>query len=218
MKKYYLSLLMAIMAIAVSAQEPWDGTSASWTNGDGSSEKPYLIENGQHLAFLAEQVLAGETYAGKFFLLTKDLDMGADKGLKFDPIGMYDDYIDTSNPNQGEDQGIIEASKCFSGVFDGNGKKIDNIHIYYIDEMSVGGTGLFGCIGKGAIIQNLGIGEKSTIEGMDQTGALVGYMKGGLVQYCYNEGTIDMKSGMKSGGLVVIIEVWLRGQHMLLGL
>ena len=58
MKKYYLSLLMAIMAIAVSAQEPWDGTSASWTNGDGSSEKPYLIENGQHLAFLAEQVLA----------------------------------------------------------------------------------------------------------------------------------------------------------------
>ena len=51
MKKYYLSLLMAIMAIAVSAQEPWDGTSASWTNGDGSSEKPYLIENGQHLAF-----------------------------------------------------------------------------------------------------------------------------------------------------------------------
>ena len=99
------------MAIAVSAQEPWDGTSASWTNGDGSSEKPYLIENGQHLAFLAEQVLAGETYAGKFFLLTKDLDMGADKGLKFDPIGMYDDYIDTSNPNQGEDQGIIEASK-----------------------------------------------------------------------------------------------------------
>ena len=51
---------MAIMAIAVSAQEPWDGTSASWTNGDGSSEKPYLIENGQHLAFLAEQVLAGD--------------------------------------------------------------------------------------------------------------------------------------------------------------
>ena len=87
-------------------------------------------------------------------------------------------------------------------MFDGNGKNIDNIHIYYIDEMSVGGTGLFGCIGKGAIIQNLGIGEKSTIEGMDQTGALVGYMKGGLVQYCYNEGTIDMKSGMISGGLV----------------
>ena len=50
MKKYYLSLLMAIMAIAVSAQEPWDGTSASWTNGDGSSEKPYLIENGHFLS------------------------------------------------------------------------------------------------------------------------------------------------------------------------
>lgn len=39
-------------------------------------------------------------------------------------------------------------------------------------------------LANGAIIQNLGIGEKSTIEGMDQTGALVGYMKGGLVQYC----------------------------------
>lgn len=48
---------MAIMAIAVSAQEPWDGTSASWTNGDGSSEKPYLIENGQHLAFWQNRFL-----------------------------------------------------------------------------------------------------------------------------------------------------------------
>ena len=60
MKKYYLSLLMAIMAIAVSAQEPWDGTSASWTNGDGSSEKPYLIENGQHLAFFLREKLMRE--------------------------------------------------------------------------------------------------------------------------------------------------------------
>ena len=41
---------MAIMAIAVSAQEPWDGTSASWTNGDGSSDHSAIIHYYEKLA------------------------------------------------------------------------------------------------------------------------------------------------------------------------
>ena len=49
MKKFYLLLLSAIMGTAANAQT-WDGTAAAWTQGDGSSSNPYLIENGQHLA------------------------------------------------------------------------------------------------------------------------------------------------------------------------
>ena len=174
------------MAIAVSAQEPWDGTSASWTNGDGSSEKPYLIENGQHLAFLAEQVLAGETYAGKFFLLTKDLDMGADKGLKFDPIGMYDDYIDTSNPNQGEDQGIIEASKCFSGVFDGNGK-IANCYNRGMVTGTTYAAGIIGFADKDFIVENCYNNGMIYSTGFTPAG-VIGYLCSGRISNCYNAG------------------------------
>lgn len=44
---------------------------------------------------------------------------------------------------------MIDESKYFLGVFDGNGKTVDNVHIYFIDaQNSVGGTGLFACISK----------------------------------------------------------------------
>lgn len=197
MKKYYVLLLMAMMGSLAYAQTPWDGTSSSWTKGEGTGEQPYLIETPQHLAYFSEQVRAGETYKGKFFRLANDLDMGADQGLKFTPIGFYDDYVDPENPGE-----IIEASKCFLGTFDGNYKKIDNIYVYFIDEQSAGGTGLFACIAEGTVIKNLGIGDRSTIEGSDLTGSIIGVIKGGIIQNCYNEGTISMETGLITGGIV----------------
>lgn len=55
---------------------------------------------------------------------------------------------------------MIDESKYFLGVFDGNGKTVDNVHIYFIDaQNSVGGTGLFACISKNAVVKNLTIGK-----------------------------------------------------------
>lgn len=156
MKKYYTLLLFAMLGILANAQTSWDGTATTWTKGDGTNTNPYLIENGQHLAYLSEQVRNGETYKDICFKLADNLDMGADADHKFTPIGFYDKYMDTEV--QG---GMIDNSKYFLGQFDGNNKKIDNIHIYYIDENpenSVGGTGLFACISENAVIKDLGIG------------------------------------------------------------
>ena len=202
MKKFYLLLLSAIMGTAANAQI-WDGTAAAWTQGDGSSSNPYLIENGQHLAYLSETVRNGETYEGKYFKLTTDLDMGINDEQKFTSIGFFDEYIDSEN----QGGGMIDDSKYFLGVFDGNYKTIDNIHVYYVDpnpENTIGGTGLFACISKNAEIKNLNIGENSIIEGADATGAIVGAMNGGKVINCSNNAilTIINDGPYGAGGIV----------------
>ena len=203
MKKCYVLLLFTMLGFTINAQSVWDGTAMTWTKGDGTSTNPYLIENGQHLAYLSEQVRNGETYKNKFFKLNNDLDMGATADHKFTPIGVFDEYTDSSKP----ELGIVDDSKYFLGVFDGNNKKIDNIHVFFIDEQSVSGTGLFACISTGAAIKNLGIGENSIIEGGDGTGSLVGNMKGGIIENCYNEGLVTGIGGsFGTGGLIGVGE------------
>lgn len=197
-KKFYVPLLLcSVVEICANAQTSWNGTSAVWTSGEGTVGKPYLIENGQHMAYLSESVRRGETFEGKYFKLMNDLDMGASSDKVFTPIGFFDEYTDSDHPENGN----IDNSKYFSGVFDGNFKKIDNIRIYYEDDTSVGGTGLFACISEESVIRNVRIGSQSVIEGGDLTGAIVGCMKGGLIENCCNEASVEGE-GVCIGGLV----------------
>ena len=199
MKKTFLLLLGIILAATAGAQV-WDGTASPWTAGSGTQSDPYLIETPAQLAHLSKQVKAGETYEGKYFKLTDNLNMGADKGLKFDPIGFFDEYVDQENGNT-----LVDASKYFLGVFDGNGKTIDNIHIYYVDpnpNNSVGGTGLFACISGNAEVKNLTVGAKSKVEGLDVTGTFVGAMKGGKLTNCVSYASMDISGGMGQAGIV----------------
>lgn len=200
MKNY---LMVAACAVSVlSASAAWDGTAQEWTKGDGSQASPYHIETEVHLAYLQQQVTAGESYEGKFFRLENDLDMSADDGQKILPIGFFDEYVNAEDP-QG---GLIDDSKYFLGTFDGNFKVIDNIHIEYIatDFEAVGGTGLFACLDDGAVVKNLGLGAKTIITGGELTGSLVGQMNGGILQCCYSLATINSGSSFGTGGLVAV--------------
>lgn len=51
----------------------WNGGAADRYSGSGTKETPYLISSGEELALLAQQVRAGETFAGKYFLLSDDI-------------------------------------------------------------------------------------------------------------------------------------------------
>lgn len=54
----------------------WDGSIASaFAGGTGTAENPYQIATGAQLAYLASSVNNGETYAGKNFVLTADIDL-----------------------------------------------------------------------------------------------------------------------------------------------
>ena len=91
----------------------YDGTpyyADSYEAGDGSKGNPYLISNDMQLAKLAHDVNNGKTFSGKYFKLTKDIDLSQ---ALWTPIGSW-------NP---------KTPNFFAGKFDGDGHKISNMHI-----------------------------------------------------------------------------------------
>ena len=93
----------------------YDGTpyyAESYESGDGSKDKPYLISNDMQLAKLAHDVNNGVSFSGKYFKLTKDIDLS--KAL-WTPIGV-------TNPS---------TKRYFNGKFDGDGHTISNMHIVW---------------------------------------------------------------------------------------
>ena len=83
--------------------------------GEGSKEKPYIISSDLELAKLARDVTNGKSqtmYSGKYFQLSENIDLS--KGIWM-PIGT----LNTDNAG------------FFGGTFDGDGKTISNMKIYW---------------------------------------------------------------------------------------
>ena len=83
--------------------------------GEGSKEKPYIISSDLELAKLARDVTNGKSqtmYYGKYFQLSENIDLS--KGIWM-PIGT----LNTDNAG------------FFGGTFDGDGKTISNMKIYW---------------------------------------------------------------------------------------
>ncbi len=53
----------------------WQHSLSVFAGGTGTAENPYQIATGAQLAYLASSVNNGETYAGKNFVLTADIDL-----------------------------------------------------------------------------------------------------------------------------------------------
>ena len=87
----------------------------SYAGGDGSKTNPYEIATAEQLAKLARDVNNGNTFRGKYFKLTADIDLS---GGIWMPIGKY--YGNGNN-------------RLFFGKFDGNGHVIKNMHIQWED-------------------------------------------------------------------------------------
>lgn len=155
-KNYILSLcIMLFSAINTFAFE-----------GGGTQEDPYKISNAQDLIDLAATQIDAETYAGKYFVMTADIDM---KDLNnFGPIG------DNFRP--------------FKGNFDGKDFKIKNLVIprgKSEDDYSA----LFGVVEDGTI-QNVHIAGASWIEGNNYVAGIAAYIIGGKVISCSSSATV----------------------------
>ena len=201
MKNFYKKLsFVMVMGISLSSYAAWNGDATAWTQGDGSEQNPFLIENEAQLSHLQQTVTAGETYQGKFFRLTADLDMG---GKQMPSIGHYNDYTTQENPE------LVRESKVFRGTFDGDFHTIDNLTIVSNNaEATLGGLGLFAVSYPETRICNLTLGQGVTIEGseFDNVGGFVGYSAGGNVENCRILGTVN-GGGMNVGGIVGASEV-----------
>lgn len=137
MKKILVFLAASVLMIGNAfAEIAWNGQSeTAWTEGDGTSESPYIISSPNHLAYLASQVNAGTTYTGKFFQQTEDFNMGY---YAWASIGR----VSADAP----------AQTAFEGTYDGNSRYIRNLDNNH----------LFGLINN-ATIQNLTMMADTTV-------------------------------------------------------
>ena len=201
MKKKILSLLltlclvmtfvpMAAFAEDVQNINVWDGsTAAAFAGGTGTAEDPYQIANGAQLAYLASSVNSGETYEGKNFVLTANIDLN---GLPWTPIA--NSFSDA----------LLGGSdyRVFAGNFDGNGYTISNVSIG--SETTPFESDVFGLFGATeGKISNLNL-DTVSIHGVAKIasiGAVVGFAgglagsSGGSIENCHVTGlAMDMSA------------------------
>jgi hypothetical protein len=154
-----------------------------YSGGSGTAQDPYQI------ASAADLMLLGETTAdyGKHFILTADLDLDPNlPGRKvFDKAVIAPDVEDSA----GDYQGIP-----FSGLFNGDGHTVSRLTITGADYL-----GLFGGLGSGAEVKNLGVVDVEITSSGYSVGGLVGYNSGTLSR-CYS--TSMVRGGHCVGGLV----------------
>ena len=157
----------------------WDGTTVAtdFGSGDGTQANPYIISTGAELALLSQKVNDGETFAGVYFKLAKNISLN---GKTFTTIG--------------------SKNNKFEGIFDGNGCVISNFKI----STSESYAGLFGYVS--GTIQNLGVQGTVSVSGTSAN-AYVGMIAGyntGTIQNCFATGSVTLSSAntTHAGGLV----------------
>lgn len=214
-KAWSMKMRLALLALAalvwiavpVSARaegetvDTWDGTAVAFTQGRGTKEEPWRIENAEQLAYLAQQVNNGTDYEREHFLLVSDLDLS---GKEWTPIGT--------------------GGKSFWGGFDGGGHTITGMTITgdrdyvglfgdchnftadssYIKSVTVKGAKISGynyvgaIAGEGANISDC-YSIENTIRANRRVGGVCGNLKGSI-SGCYNSSSVSGNS--TAGGIM----------------
>lgn len=165
-------ILVLALPLKALAGQPFSG-------GEGSEGNPYLISSAADLKSLADAVNSGETFEGKHFKLTTDLDYSNEAlkdGSNFTVIG--------------------SLAAHFQGNFDGNNKTISGVVL----SKSMDHIGFVGCLGTGGVVKNLVLMDVS-ITGQQCVGAVVG-CNYGHVENCSVTGTVEGVNAI--GGIVGI--------------
>ncbi len=182
----FLALLPSLLFAAV-----WDGTADTTWYTKNKDATEYIIRTAEELAGLA-RLVRGEGGSGTYDMSGKTIKLGNDIALndtanwrnwatnnaelrQWTPIGTY---------NYGYND------KPFNGTFDGNGYAVSGVYI----NVSSDCQGLFGYVGSGATIKNLGM-VASYIKGNTYTGGLVG-LNNGTISNSYATGNVGSRGGL----------------------
>ncbi len=185
--------------------------------GSGTKDNPYQISVIEDLMRLSNTVINGESYTGKFFELTRNLDFQE-----------KDSYEDSERTDFGDINGVNEtetlineltnqegsgfipignATIKFQGNFDGKEKRVDNLYIYNL----VIGTihlGLFGDVSNGTIA-NLTTSGKIFSETLTDNvggislGGISGEASNEIIDNCHNEVEIISTAGSGCVGGII---------------
>ena len=163
-------LIAAVFAAGIAGSEKTAGAVnfPDGQQGNGTSENPYIISDYSDLVTLS-QLIAEEpdAYAGAHYRVSvKSITVDATGGQTFIPIGSE------ANP--------------FTGNFDGNGVIISGLTVDSNDNY----VGLFGYVGAGAVISEVGLYKADIATNYHYAGGIAGY-NAGNISSCFVHGSIS---------------------------
>ena len=200
----------------------WDGSIAeAFAEGEGTEDEPYLISDGEELAYLAQLCNAnGELTKGKYYELASDIVLNEDV--------LNDDFSLNGTPANVWTPIGKDKNNAFQGVFDGKNHKIEGVYIpsgdnaaffgytknAKISNLSLIDTYVYSCSSIAALICDMSATDTSYVSRCYVEASVIScstywtYYVAGLVntlgekcgiEYCYTSGQI---SGGAKGGLV----------------
>lgn len=185
--KRWLSVLLTLclcvgLMLPAAAADTEDVTVPTdyWTD-EGNYKMPSIdaetrtvsITSAAELAWVAWKCMQGTTFAEYTILLENDIDLS---GHNWTSIGGVD-----------AERKRVTPEKPFSGIFDGQGHKINGLQFYKLESYE-NFYGLFGNV-IGGTIQNLSL--DGYVKAYDMVSMLVGYLSGYILN-CDVQGTIDV--------------------------
>jgi hypothetical protein len=177
-----IPLLIAVCLLSFPAYGKYGGA-------NGTAEDPYQIATAEDLILLGEE----PNDYDKHFILVNDIDL--------DPNLPGRRVFDTALIAPDTSPGYNFQGTPFTGVLDGDDHIISNLSI---DTRGASNhyLGLFGMIGEGAKVRNLGIEHADITGGTDSSllGLLVGDNLRGTIFRCHTSGSVI--GGCALGGLV----------------
>lgn len=248
-KAWSMKMRLALLALAalvwitvpVSARaegetvDTWDGTAVAFTKGRGTKEEPWLIENAEQLAYLAQQVNNGTDYKREHFRLVSDLDL---RGNEWTLIGTEgnlfwggfdgDGHTITGMTITGKENSYVGlfgecrnftaassyiksvtvkganiSGKSFVGAIAGAGANISDC---YSIENTIYASRCVGGVCGSLIGKISGCYNSSSVSGISTAGGIMGSASyegndgNGVVEYCYNIGTVTVSEQDSSVG------------------
>ncbi len=175
----------------------------------GTKTNPIKIENIEDLVDLSNEVNAGNSYAGKYFVLTRDLDFQNPGDYENSERMDYKDYNGDKKTESlikeltsgrgflriGNPSGAFEGN--FNGQYNGTNHRIDNLRI-----VGGGWPAFFGAV-KNATISNLTVNGNVTSSGTTPMGGLINYLENSTIENTISEINVTNNfNSYVSGGLV----------------
>lgn len=173
--------------------------------GDGTEANPFIIADKEHLKNLAYAANRNWSFSGQYLKQTADIALnapmeswGSEMPTPWKPIAAY---VGSGHDNRN--------TPHFCGVYDGGMHTVSNM---YIDDPKAPYQGLFGMLGKGAEIKNLGVVD-AWVNALEYSGILAGatrihndsdqFMGVSSISHCWTSGQIESSSIYSNlGGIV----------------
>lgn len=196
----FIAAVLFIIPQKTAGAETWIESAAEFAAGDGTQGAPYQISSAGELANLAKMVSGGETYESTYFELTADIDLG---GKEWTPIGTKDSQFAGKFSGNGKTiRNLTVGGGDNSGLFAYSSGEIKDVYLEKIDittTMNAGGV----CAFNSGTIEGCGVLSGTIICSNPNGGQLGGICKenSGTISRCFSNASVK---GATSAGIVYI--------------